>query len=252
LRESSGIAYGVGLGGVLWTHNDGGDGPRLYALDNAGRLMGTFPVAEAANHDWEDIASAQCSVGGCIYLADTGDNEETRPLVELYRVEEPLGLEPGVALRAERFPVRLPAGPRDIEALFVLPPEQVFLVSKGRNHPVTVYRYPPPLRPAQEVTLEAVQILTDGPVLLPHQVTGASASPDGSLVVIRTYESLTFYRTGGDSLEALEGGRVSLRTLQEPQGEAVGIGFDGRIALTSEGGPWGGAASLRLLWCSVR
>lgn len=40
----------------------------------------------------------------------------------------------------------LPDGPRDIEAMYVLPTDQIFFVTKGRNHPVTIYRYPSPLR----------------------------------------------------------------------------------------------------------
>ena len=74
--------------------------------------------------------------------------------------------------------MRLPDGPRDIEALLVLPGERVLVVTKGRNDPVTVYRYPGALRP-DTVTLEEVQRLSDGPRILPRQVTGGAVSRRG-------------------------------------------------------------------------
>ena len=130
----------------------------------------------------------------------------------------------------------LPDGPRDVEAMYVLPNEQIFLVTKGRNHPVTVYRYPLPLRSEATVTLLEVQRLTDGPVALPRMVTGASATLDGGTVVIRTYQSLEFFQvTEGGVLIPSGEGPVDLVPLGEAQGEGVGFGTDGEIILSSEG-----------------
>ena len=39
LRESSGLAVSRTQPGVLWSHNDSGDGPNLYAIDMSGRLL---------------------------------------------------------------------------------------------------------------------------------------------------------------------------------------------------------------------
>lgn len=153
-------------------------------------------------------------------------------------------------LAADVFPVRLPDGPRDTEAIFVLPGEVPYLVTKGANHPITVYRYPTPLR-SDTVTLEEVQRLSAGPVQLLNRVTGASASPDGSWVAVRTYQALHFYRVEGDTLASVAGGLVNLRTLEEIQGEAVGLGPDGLVVLTSEGGPLGGPPSMRFLRCAL-
>jgi hypothetical protein len=248
LRESSGVAVGVRDTDVLWTHSD--NGPPLYAVDRAGHILARFPIPRRLR-DWEDIEVARCPAGTCLYLADTGDNAEVRRPgnIKVLRVPEPDVAAPG-PLAPDVFPIRLPDGPRDIEALFVLPGERLYLVTKGRHDPVSVYRYPPPLRP-DTVTLEEVQRLTDGPQELLSQVTGASASLDGSLVAIRTYESLQFYHVQGDTLAAMPGGLVNLRTLEETQGEGVGIGPGGEVALTSEGGPLGGPASLRVLRCKI-
>lgn len=249
LDESSGVALGLGSPEVIWTHND--DGSTLFAVDSVGRLLGSVGVRPRLR-DWEDMAAAGCEVHGrCLYLADTGDNAERRPAgnIRLLRVAEPelpLGDE---ALRAEVFPLRLPDGARDVEALFVLPGERVHVVTKGRNHAVTIYRYPGPLRP-DTVTLEEVQRLTDGPQPLANQVTGASASRDGERVVIRTYQTLAFHEpVEGDTLAPSPGGLVNLRSLGESQGEAVALGPDGAVVLTSEAGFLGGAPAMNVLRC---
>lgn len=251
LVETSGVAVGRRNPNVLWTHNDGDSD--LYALDRSGRVLASFDVPVRLR-DWEDLEIAACeSAGSCLYLADTGDNGESRPggQIRILRVAEPdVVAADGAPLQADVFPIRLPDGARDVEALFVLPGEVAYLVTKGANDPITVYRYPPPLRP-DTVTLEEVQRLSDGPVQLLNRVTGASSSPDGDWIAIRTYQALQFYRLEGDTLSAVRGGLVNLRTLQEIQGEAVGIGPDGTVALTSEGGPLGGPPSLRLLRCRL-
>jgi hypothetical protein len=97
--------------------------------------------------------------------------------------------------------------------------------------------------------MEAVQDLSDGAMPIPAQITGADATPDGRTVVIRSYGALTFYRVEDGALVPVDGGRVSLRTLEEPQGEAIGFGPDGQLFLTTEAGNFGGVAALRVLRC---
>lgn len=260
LDESSGVAVGLRDPDVLWTHND--DGSVLYAIDRGGTVRAAYSILPTLR-DWEDIAVAPCEeYGSCLYLADTGDNAERRSdgSIRVVRIAEPDVSITGradneesagrVEIQGEVFPLRLPDGPRDVEALLVLPGERVYVITKGRNHAITLYRYPPPLRP-DTVTLETVQLLTDGAAPLGDQVTGASVSPRGDLVAIRTYQALQFLTVQGDTLARLEGGLVNLRSLGEPQGEAVGLGPDGLVVLTSEGGVFGGAPGMNLLHCKA-
>ncbi|NNF12482.1 MAG: hypothetical protein HKN72_04640 [Gemmatimonadetes bacterium] len=246
--ESSGVAVGLRQPSVLWTHND--DGSTLFALDSTGALLDSRPVRPRLR-DWEDLAVARCEAhGSCVYMADTGDNAERRRpgTIRVLRIAEP-GPSANSVLRGEVFPLRLPDGPRDIEAMFVLPDERLYLVTKGRNHAVTVYRYPGPLRP-DTVTMEEVQRLGDGARPLADQVTGASALSDGGdVVAIRTYQSMVFYRMEGDTLAPLADGLVNLRTLEESQGEAVALGPGGLVVLTSEAGFFGSLGSMNLLRC---
>jgi len=253
LTEASGIAVSLDHRGVLWTQND--NGSTLFAVDPEGKILARFRIRPRLA-DWEDLALARCpGTGWCLYLADLGDNYEERPFVRILRVPEPNPAEAGgqaspQVLQAEVFPVRLPDGPRDIETLLVLPGQRVLAVTKGRNAAVTVYRYPGALRP-DTVTLEEVQRLSQGPRILPRQVTGGAVSPDRGVVALRTYESLRFYRLQADALVPLEGGLVSLRALEEPQGEGVGISLGGSLYLSSEAGPIGGLGSLIALRCNL-
>jgi len=247
--ETSGAAVSRRDPGFFWTHNDGGSS--LYALDASGRVVSEHSLPIHLR-DWEDIEVADCGASSCLYLADTGDNQERREAgsIRIVRIAEPEPGGPDSAVEPEVFPLRLPDGPRNIEALFVLPGERVYLVTKGRRHPVTVYRYPPPLR-ADTVTVVEVQRLGSGPMPLLSQVTGAATSADGSVVAVRTYQTLEFFRVAADTLARRPNGLVNLRTLEEIQGEAVALGPDGLVVLTSEGGPFGGPASMRLLRCDL-
>ncbi|HKJ01394.1 MAG TPA: hypothetical protein VJ997_03035 [Longimicrobiales bacterium] len=258
MSEISGIAVSLDHPGVLWTHNDAGS--MLFAVRQGGEVLARYRVRPKLK-DWEDLALAPCPEGGgsCLYLADLGDNYEERTSLGILRLAEPdpasavVSGSRGIAsqvLAAEVFPVRLPDGARDIEALLVLPGERILAVTKGRNAAVTVYRYPGALRP-DTVTLEEVQRLSAGPRILPRQVTGGAVSPDRGLAVLRTYESLRFYRAEADTLVPLDDGLLNLRPLGEAQGEGVGLGLEGSMFLSSESGPMGGLASILGLRCRL-
>jgi hypothetical protein len=249
LGESSGVAWSLARPGILFSHNDGGDHSVLYALDTDGRLQARLPLPGIENRDWEDMATARCGDSHCIYLADSGDNYARWSEVLVHRIVDTGSLDE-TPREVETFTMVLPDGARDIEALFILPGEQLHLVTKGRHAGNVVYRYPPPLRAGERVLLEEVQTLSDGPMPIPSQITGADASTDGSLVVLRSYQDMTFFRVEDGLLVPIEGGRVDLGTLEEPQGEGVALGPDGQVALTTEAGSFGGMAALRVLRCT--
>lgn len=234
--------------GVFWVHDDG-SAPTLHAVDAEGRTIGTVRLEGVDLRDWEDLALSSCPGGDCLYVGDLGDNAEQRDELRVHRLREPDPRTDTVA-SVQTLRVRLPDGPRDVEALFVLPGERIHVVSKGRNHPVSVYRYPGPLSFDSVVVLEEVQRLSDGARALPRQVTGAEASPGGDVVAVRTYETLGLFRVDADTLASIDG-PVNLRTLREPQGEGVGIGEDGLIALVSEAGPADRRGSMVVLRCDL-
>ena len=213
-------------------------------MNSVGEIISRIRIRPSLT-DWEDIATSSCAGGkSCLYLADTGDNLERRSAgdISIRRLEEPDLDSPNFRVTLNQqipefdtdvFPVRLPDGPRDIEALLVLPGEDIYVSTKGRNGPVAIYRYPPPLRP-DTVTLELVQELSPGARVIPRQVTGGSVSPEGDILALRTYESLQFFEFVADTLVPIKDGHIDLRSLLEAQGEGIAIGPGGLLVLTSE------------------
>lgn len=247
IRESSGVAVSRRHPGVFWTHNDSGNEPEIFAINSAGKLLAQVRVTGARNQDWEDIALGPCPAGQCLYIGDIGDSRGKGDDLVIYRVPEPNPRSRATA-QAERFRVRFPDGPRDAEALFVLPSGELYIISKERQ--AALYRYPLPLRARQTVTLERVRELDVGS---DDRVTGADATPDGKWVAVRTNSLLALYRTP----ELLRGSgsasfRMDLAPLGEIQGEGVAIGADGTVVLTSEGGSKRAPGTLARLACTLR
>lgn len=255
IKEASGVAFSRTVRGVLWTHNDSGNEPELFAVNAGAQEVGTIPVP-ARMRDWEDMAVGPCPEGSCVYLADTGDNGRRGDPVSLYVAAEPRGTgAPVGTMRA--YTARFPDGKvHDSEALFVLPGGEVYLISKGTHDPIELYRWPAPLREGATATLELVRGLAAEPSQPGDRVTGASASPDGSFVAVRTYSLLNIYRTadlvGGGTAPLTPVRRTDLVPLGEPQGEGVALANDGTVALVSEGHGRHVPGMLSLLECPLK
>ncbi len=254
IAESSGVAVSRTHRGVLWTHNDSGDGPFLYALDLEGNQRGAFRVTGARAVDWEDLALARCpkGTGYCLYVADTGDNLERRPRVTVWIVPEPRTLPPpGDSSVKNTEPatgvtIRYPDRPHDVEALWVEPDGSLMLVTKGLTGGIRRY-----LVPASAVVKDsAVAVLLDRHFIVQgtqaRWVTGAAISPDGRSVVVRTYDELYFFRRTDQGLE-LQGLPCLIEGL-EPQGEAVDFWDPETVVLTSEA-LWTQPGSIHLVKC---
>ena len=233
LREASGVAVSRRHPGVLWAHNDSGE-PILFALDTLGQLLARVHV-NAPNGDWEDIAVAPCGDTVCLYIGAIGDNLQNRADRVIYRLPEP-PLDSATVTPTDSFRFRLPGGPQDAEAFFVLPDERMFLLSKGRRGPITLFAFPPGSADST-ATLQPLQTLTEGLVQLPEMVTAAGATPDGSVIVIRSYSALQLYSFDGTTLQPLlPTSGVDLQPLNEFQGEGADIDADGMVYLVSEQG----------------
>lgn len=239
LTESSGVAASRAHPGLLWTHNDAGHGPELYATDSTGRALGRWTVTGAASVDWEDIALGPCPAGTCLVIGDVGDNREGRTSVTLYRFPEPDPTVPGGGTApVEALVIRYPDRPRDVEALMADPGGGIWLLSKGRSDGIFLYHVPAGAWTAGQVTALAVGALPiPHDLAFGHAVTGAALTPDGRRAVVRTYRDLYFFsRTADGTLTPLPGpNRCDIGGL-EAQGEAVDWWDDSTLVLTSEGG----------------
>lgn len=277
LRESSGLVAGAADGALLWTMADGGGPPDLLALSPDGRLVGRVRVSGAKNRDWEALAMGPCRAGvpggprTCVWIGDVGDNgaddaegrarKNGREKVRLVRVPEPTRdaagrLPAGVA--AEVLTFRYEDGPRDVEAMAVLPTGDAWLFTKRhrrapdkRRRPVLVYRVTAEAWGAagEEDAPRAVATVVDSLPFVAgggsfEGVTDAALDAARRVLAVRTYTTLYLVPLAVEGARwrvdhARRAVRCDLTPLREPQGE--GLAFVGpqpagaaRLRTTSE------------------
>lgn len=224
ITECSGLAASRHNPHVLWAHNDSGDTPRLYALNRAGQLLGTYAITGATAEDWEDMAIGADPTGGVdhLFVGDIGDNTETRANVTIYKVEEPLvatnqfGVETNLPL-ASSFVAVYPDNSRDAESLMYDPwTGDLFLVSKS-DPTAKVFRCAWPQNPSGTNVLEHVATLTF------KTAVAADISPSGRQILVRTYTLIRYYaRSNGWTVaQALANAPSAMPYTFELQDEAV-------------------------------
>jgi hypothetical protein len=252
ITESSGLAAGRRNRDVLWTHNDSGDGPFLFAVDRKGNTLARLTVTGAQSVDWEDIAIGPGADGKpALYIGDIGDNGHKRTDTVVYRIAEPpvdmtRTKQEATSSTAEKFPYRFPDGPHDCETLMVHPHTgDIYLVTKESSGNSGVYAFPKPLRPGVTAVLKKLASVTFASSLLSGQwadkerlTTGGDIAPDARHLVIRTY--LMAYEwdiAPRQSLaEAFKGKPAQTMLPLTRQGEAICYRADGKAWLISSEG----------------
>lgn len=228
LPEISGLAV---AGDHLLVMNDGGDHIAVYVLDPACHVV-DVRTAAVDPYDPEDMALA---ADGTIWLADIGDNNQTRSTVAL------LALRPDGAARVYRL--SYPDGAHDAESLLLAPDGTPYLVTKEVLGASGVYRPTAPLDPGKTVPLAKVTTVTfgltgteGGPVGRAGELmaTGGAVSGDGRFLALRTYtDAYVWPLIGSDVVGAL--GRPATRIALPPsrQGEAIAFATDNRSLVVS-------------------
>jgi hypothetical protein len=224
IQESSGMAYSVRHPGLVYTMNDSGNRPMVYAIQvSTGKVVGQTDLASL---DLEDTESIAVDRHGRLWLGDLGDNDRDRDDVSIVSFEEP---GPGIAApRAlKRYPVRYSTGPSNVEAMMIYPTTgRVFLVSK-RNEDggkPNLFVLPQALKPGQPNVAASL----NRP--MPAGISDAAFTPDGRFALmktaagvvaydVKTWKPITSFQTPGlDKGESL--------TL-EPGGRSILMGSEG-------------------------
>jgi len=69
---------------LVWTLEDSGNAPELYALNLKGDIINTLKITNATNIDWEELTSDN---EGNLYIGDFGNNHNTRKDLCIYKVD---------------------------------------------------------------------------------------------------------------------------------------------------------------------
>lgn len=231
LAEISGLAASPSTPGVLWAAEDSGNPSSLYAIDEAGQLVGEVPLG-VEQTDWEDLAPGP---DGTVFVGDVGDNARIREDVAVLEVALPADPTSGGAQPLETTVWRFtyPDGPVDAEALMWDPVDgDLYVVTKALDQQnlsfdsdTVVYRLPR-TDPGTPVQAEEVARLQLGLLQL---ATAADISSDGAAIAVRTYASVFVWdRPEGTTVgQALQAEPCRAPSPDEGQGEALAFAPDG-------------------------
>ncbi len=245
MAETSGAAVSRRHPGIIWTIDDSGNPPDLIASDTLGRFRASLSLDGATNTDWEEVALGPCRQTTCVYIADTGDNDEVRPEVQLFRLSEPdVDASSVVPVQSstrvfETLRFRYPDGPHDVEAMGVTAKGDVLLVTKGRSHGVLEFRIPPSAWGSSVVvTAERIDSLPIAASASAGQlITGMAISPDGLRAMVRSYREIFPFALRTDGRLRPLAKPISCDILGiEPQGEGIAFLDNRQLVLTSERG----------------
>ena len=228
VRESSGIVV-LPQDGHYLTHNDAGNRPYLYKLNEQGKLLQTYKL-NLKNIDWEDLTMDD---SGYIYIADTGNNDNDRRDLTIYKVNAS-NMSDTQPIRYTyedqgKYPPKKKERNFDVEAIF-WHSGSLYLISRDRGRRETAKVYRVPDTPGNH------QAKLIGSHKLKAQVTGAAISPDRQTVVLLSDEKLHLY-TGFDAPAAFyEGTYEEVQLPGAGQTEGVAFENDRTLIITSEGG----------------
>lgn len=82
IKESSAVEV-TEKSDLIWTLEDSGNEPQLFALDTKGALVHTVTITDAQNNDWEDLTSDK---QGNLYIGDFGNNKNERKDLSIYKI----------------------------------------------------------------------------------------------------------------------------------------------------------------------
>jgi hypothetical protein len=229
ITESSGIVASRQNPDVLWTHNDKGNDPLLFAIARDGRLLGQGRI-DAKNRDWEDIAA---DAAGHLYVGAIGNNDFKKKELRVLQVLEP---DPKSLTPAEVRPLkveatwrlRFPAKPFDAESLFVQDGCGYLIEKALDRQPAHLFRFPMPPG-GGTVMLEEVTTLP-----LAYPATGADLASDGRQLAVVTKRGLSVFAVD-DDLRRLAHQTPGFIRLPKGQYEAVCFVPDG-ILMAAETG----------------
>lgn len=229
LSEISGLAASVRNPKLLWAHNDSGNDPEIYLLDENLEIKLTVKLSGVENRDWEDITAGPGPdpEKSYIYIADIGDNDAQYEYKFIYRLEEPTwNGEEDETINISSFDkitFKLPDEKKDTETLMIDPKTKNLYVVSKREEPVYLYelKYPQ--------STEAQTVATELFPLPFTQIVGGDLSANGEEILMKNYHHIFYWKTSSTKpfTEVLKEVPEEVPYETEPQGESITWARDG-------------------------
>ena len=213
ITESSGLAADPDRN-VYWTVNDSGDGGRVFALDDSGKVEGTINF-RADVVDVEAVAYHN----GSIYIGDIGDNDGNRQSITVYQLSQTEPNNSTVLYHA--FDFAYPDGAHDAETMLISDSGQISFVTKGAKGAI----YQAPKNPSRQQVNTLTKVAD-----APPYVTDGTVLRDGK-IALRSYVDVKIIDPDDDDRVV---GQAA--TPFQPQGESVTTALDGDALLVGSEG----------------
>ena len=223
LNEVSGLASSIRNPGRLWAHNDRGNRPEVYLIDDKCDIKLTVVLDGIKNRDWEDIAvgPGPDSTKSYVYVGDIGDNDGVHKFKYIYRFEEPLndsGDDKITITNFETIVFQLPnAREMDSEALFLNASTRDLYIVTKRENPVHVYEIKYSDAPSDTITAQEIASLPT------FEIVAADLTADGKGLLMKNYSHIYYWdnSSGKPIADLLKEKPVEVPYHPEPQGESL-------------------------------
>ena len=246
LVELSGIVAGGVNQDVLWVHNDRGNLPRLYALDQKGKTVATYSLDRfnedgAMSGDWEDIARVPTNEGRGfdLYIGDIGNNALAPKDYQILVVSEPIidatntsqVITTGFKTIQFQFPGVYAC---NSECLLVHPVTgQIFIIAKavkkGNQSTASNMVWSLPAVSDGATSATATLELPSIPAIAKEKVTGGDISADGQFLILRTNKATAYLwqlKKDQSLKETLSTTPKPIQLAKEKGGEAICFALD--------------------------
>jgi hypothetical protein len=215
LKESSGLAPSTVRPSIVWSHNDGGAGSFLFAIDAAsGNLEQTITLAGTLNLDWEDLFVVSDRKQPLLAVADVGDNEKRRKNCLIHLFEESAGKDGKLSLKKNRtIRFHYPEGKRfDCEAAaFDGRTGNAVVLTKAKSKTL-LFEVPLEAVDGEGLVVAKLAGTLTPPAEFPDKTamvnfkrgifgtscTSADISPDGKTLAVLTYTDCFLYRRSAE------------------------------------------------------
>jgi hypothetical protein len=229
LKEVSGLAASISNPRLLWAHNDHGNKPEIFLVDENLDVKLTCTLAGVENRDWEDITTGPGPdpSKNYIYVGDIGDNNGDYKHKFIYRFEEPKwspGQSNAITVSSiDKIAFQLSDEQKDTEALLLDPKSKNLYVVSKRESPVHLYELKYPYNTTGTLTAEKVMSI---PVSI---IVAADFSAKGDAILMKDYSHVYYWSIPPSTsvTEALQKPPIEIAYVKEPQGESIAWAKDG-------------------------